>query len=278
MWLNDVNLIKNINSKNLIDYCIDFSNAFNFEIIPLEDYLKIIENPNNDFFPIINNINRYFLKGDVQFFINFFYHLNDLKNIDFLLFNENNLSFTDLLFNIDSKNYYLSLFSLDTEDLLIKDENYLLFLFLFFIPKKQNILINIQKNYPLICCNKISLNNFNMLLYLTKHFNVNLYNEYIKDYNFNLILLEDFFQYRENLIELNDFNDCFKHLPINKLYILFQNKCSLYEFLTFRKQKFYYTYKIIESFIPYLQKFFEMKSIDESIPDKQYIKSKIIKI
>lgn len=286
MWKTYIEIIKERDiNYNYQEYCLWFSCHFSYEIIPLKDFINIIEYENGDLLPIYKNLTNYFYSHSLEFMINLIYHLNDLKNLDFIIMDNSITNNIESLFSSrHNKLYFLNLFSFDTELLLSSENNSasLLFLFLYFFPnnKNQDLLYHSKKNIPLISCNKVSFTQFEMLLFLMKNFNTENYKNLCDGYNLNLILIEDFCQSANEIYTFLDKDDWYKILPIQKIKVLFKEKCHLNNFLYFQNKKIYYIVPTLTEFITYFQKELDFLHLQEKLTTKNQLnyKEKIVKI
>lgn len=288
MWKKYVDIIKDrdINYTHQ-EYCLWFSYHFNYEIYSFSYFKSLIEENNDDLLPISKNIVNYFQNANIEAIINLIYHINDLDNLDFIIMktseDESNL---DYLFKYkDIKSYFCNIFSYDPELLLSHDEEnfVLLFLFLFFLPqhKYHDSLTHPRKFFPLISCNKITLENFKMLLFLMKLYDQENFNLLCKDYNLNLLLLEDFCYNSSTLYFTLNKEEWYDVLPIEKIKLLFNENCMLSNFLDFKDKKVYYSVPTLIEFVQYFQKELEFLKLKEKLTSKKgqsIQKEKIIKI
>ena len=288
MWNNYIKIIKTRDDDyTMQEYCIWFAANFSLNLYSLNEFSLLIEKENGKLLPITKNISDNFYNANLDFMINFIYHLNELKNLDFLIMdNVDSLNYDKMFKNKDSSLYFFRLFSLDNEILLSQNNNNntLLFLFFYFFPKpyKCDLLFHHHKKFPLISCNKITFYHFEMLLFLMKSFEQITFNNLCNGYNLNLILIEDFCQSATQLYnDIDDNYEWFDILPIDKMKTLFLNNCEFKNFIDFRNHKVYYTVPTLEKFINYLQKDFEFHILKEKLDNKDKIKiekNKLIKI
>lgn len=284
MFKDHINIIKTRDiNYSIQEYCLWFSFFFNIEIKPLNAFNKTLEMENGDLLPISKNICDFFYKGNLENFVNLIYHLDDLKCLDFLIMNQKEIKTSDFLFNQNISVFFDS-FSLDLEVLLSSDNNNskLIFLFLFFLPiyKNQELLNHPKKQIPLISCHKLTYENFEMLLFLMKSFD-GFFDKYTQiDYNLNLILIEDFCQYSNKFFFGKEKNEWYDILPLEKIKLLFQEKCYLYHFSTERNKKLYYNIPSLKDFILFFQKELEVEFLEKKLTIKngQSIQNKVVKI
>jgi len=283
MWKNNINIIKKRDiNYSVQEYCLWFSFFFNLEIKNINIFKPIIEKENGDLLPISKNICNFFYNGELENFVNFIYHINELSSLDFLTMNQNNLNTSEFLFN-QNINVFFNTFSLDLELLLSSNNNnaHLIYLFMFFLPvyKDKELLIHPKKNIPLISCHKITQNNFDMLLFLMKSFD--RFDYYINsESNLNILLIEDFCQYSNQFFFNKKKDDWYDILPLEKIKKLFNEKCYLNKFSTEKNKKLYYTIPTLNDFIFFYQKELEVELLEKKLTIKngQSTQNKIIKI
>lgn len=284
MWKKNLKIIKTRDiNYSIQEYCLWFSYFFNIEILPLSSFIINLEKENGDLLPISKNICDFFYNGDLNNFVNFIYHIDDLNCLDFLIINQQDIKKSDLFFN-NKKSSFFDSFSLDLELLLSvdNDNNKLIFLFLFFLPtyKNKDLFIHPKKGIPLIACHKITQENFEMLLYLMKSFDGYFESFSSNSYNLNLILIEDFCQNSNQFFFGKEKDDWYSILPIEKIKKLFKERCYLNNFSTERNKKLYYTIPTLNEFIIFFQKELEVEFLEKKLTNKngQSLKTKTIKI
>lgn len=283
MWKDYINIIKERDiDYNYQEYCLWFCGHFSYNIYSLSHCINLIEKENGDLLPISKNLIDYFYSNDIDLMISLIYHINDLKNLDFIIMNNNKDKNIDSFFSSrDSKLYFFNLFSFDNELLLSNDSNNatLLFLFFYFLPenKNQDLLYHSRKKIPLVSCNQVSLNHFKMLIFLMKEYDTISYNSLCKNHNMNLVLLEDFCINATELYTFFNHDDWYEILPIVKMTILFKENCHFSNFSDFSKNKVYYTVPTLSSFIQYFQKELEFFNLKEKLSKKwQFNKKDIV--
>lgn len=286
MWKEYINIIsKNMPRSDYKDYCVWFAHQFSYTIVSLNEIIDIVEKENGDLLPISKNLTDFFHSAKVDIIINLVYHLNELENLDFLIMKPSQQDNFSYLFSYSHINcYFANVFSFDYELLLSEDKytNTMLYLFLFFLPqhKFSDSLVHSKKKIPLISCNKITLNNFEMLLYLMKQYDNNNFSIFCDNYNLNLILLEDFCQNTTDIYTITEKEDWYNILPTDKMTILFKQNCSFKNFEEFREKKMYFTAPSLIEFIRFFQKNLEYIVLKEKLDLKaQFVKKiKPIKI
>lgn len=286
MWKEYIETIKSRDiNYNHQEYCLWFSCYFSLTIKPIDEISQYLERENGELLPISKNLTDAFFEIDIETIVNLIYHLNDLKCLDFLIMESEDTVNLNLLFSDkDNQKYIFNLFSFDFELLLENQSNNssLLFLFFYFLPqhKRTDSLYHSIKKIPLISCNKISFNNFQMLLFLMKEYNVNTFEGLCKNYNLNLFLLEDFCKSANDIYTFLENEDWYDILPIEKMKILFKENCHFNKYNDFKDKVVYYTVPTLSRFLKYFQKELEFLSLKEklNIKIKLPIKYKIIKI
>lgn len=286
MWKNYIEIIKERDiDYNHQEYCLWFAGHFSYNIYSLDKCIDLLEKDNYDLLPITKNLIDYFYSNNIEIMLNLIYHLNDLKNLDFIIMETNsNNNIDNLFFSRDSKLYFFNLFSFDIEVLLSNNTNKatLLYLFFYFLPnnKSQDLLYHSRKKIPLISCNQITFNHFEMLIFLMKESDTTNYNSLCKNYNFNLILLEDFCQSATEIYTFLENDEWYDILPIDKIKVLFKDNCYLNNFLEYKNKKVYYTVPTLSDFIQYFQKELEFLRLKEKLTKKGQFnhKDKVVKI
>lgn len=286
MWKKYINTItKNKNIKDYKTYCLWFANHFSFRIYSLHELFNTIEKENGDLLPISKNLTTFFHSANIEVFINIIYHINELDNLDFIIMkSESKDNFSYLFNHININHYFCNVFSFDYELLLSNNNSKatILYLFLFFLPGHNisDSLFHSRKKIPLICCNKITLEHFNMLLFLMKIYDKDNFNILCKGYNLNCILLEDFCQNSTEIYVVTEKEDWNHLLPVEKMTLLFKEHCTFINFEDYRKEKLFYTAPSLIEYIQFFQKKLEYITLKNKLDLKAQlvIKNKVIKI
>lgn len=285
MWKHYINFIQKRNlDYDYREYCVWFASIFSYTIYSLNEYINIIEKDNGDLLPISKNLTNYFYSHNIEYIINLLYHINELKNLDFIIMDNhfsNNIE--KLFYSRNNSLYFFNIFSYDNEILLSSDDNNatLLYLFFYFCPThhNQDLLHHSIKKIPLISCNKITFNHFEMLLYLMKSFDEKTFGLLSVNYNLNLLMIEDFCKSATEIYTFLEHDEWYEILPINRIKILFKENCYL-NFLEMKKISFFSNVPTLHNFIEYLQKECEFLQLKDKLTSKGQLieKQKIIKI
>lgn len=286
MWKNYIDIIKERDKDySHQEYCIWFAGHFSYNIYSLSDFINLLEKENGDLLPISKNLTDFFYSLDIEALINLIYHINDISELDFIIMdNDNKTNLENLFSSITNTSYIFKLFSFDSEILLSEDKNHatLLFLFLFFIPqhKTSDSLYHYRKKIPLLCCNKITFNHFEMLLYLMKTYEEESFFQLCEVHNLNFILIEDFCQNSTDIYVVSNNEEWYNILPINKIKVLFNENCTLENYIQFSNNKIFRIVPTLMTFINYFQKELNFLKLKEKLAQKSQLnhKDKIIKL
>lgn len=286
MWKKYIDILK-LRDENYThqEYCLWFSGYFSYKINSLDDFSKELEKENGDLLPISKNLTDMFYQLNIEAIVNLIYHINELENLDFIVMNSSKQNNLETLFcSTQSSSYIYQLFSFDNE-ILLSDDNEnatLLFLFLYFLPqhKSKDSLYHSRKKIPLISCNKITFNHFEMLLYLMSIYDKPWLESLSEKYNLNLILLEDFCQNSTEIYTIIDKEEWYNILPLNKMRVLFDQNCSFENYHEYSKNKAFRIAPTLLDFLNLFQKELSFLQLKQKLTMKGQFnkKEKIIKI
>ena len=286
MWKNYIEIIKKNRCTTTHEYCDYFIENFSqLKKIKKNEIIEILSNPCNNLFTERYNLENILHQGKLSEIISIFYHyfeidwncimVSDIKLKQELTLEEN---YIESLYDL-SKSKLLKNIMFDTEQLLSDDKNTLSYLFLYFLPSTQenSLIFHEQKKRPLLTCNKITQNHFNMLMFLMKEYEREEFNLLCQNYNLNHLLIEDFIEDSKNLYDF-DLNTNWENiLPMEKIKILFKENCTFKTFEDLRDRKKTFTF-------PYLPKKLieiEVKFFYEKLDNLLILKSenkKLLKI
>lgn len=234
MWKKYISNFEQCHKTDLKKYILDVSKQFNTSLYSFKEIEKIKHNlsKNNDLFPTsFFLLNLFTHKNSFKLIISLMYYFDELKKINFI-FNEKHPE--DFVKNSET----LSIVSM--ESLLFKNykERTLNFLFFYFMPnvdKEALFSINFKTfsstRTTWLSNNLITINHFNMLLFLIEKNNIrenhkNLLDNTIEAYN------EAYPIFNEN------------KFPVKKISILLKNHYTLNNIVLSQEQK-----NIIDSII-----------------------------
>lgn len=291
MWKNITNklLEQHYNESNVQQYCLYFLSLLEnkYSIIPLEVLQKKLNATPNiiSLTNISSTISDYLNDGNIELSISLIYHFFDIDfSEDFYekpIFNNLKCAYEEI-FNFHSQHYFYRSFHFEPEILLSKDkqDNLYLFLFLYFLPysKNSNLLSHPQNNLPLItyCC--ITDVAFDMLVFLMNYFEKEHFGNLCKNYNFNLMLIEDFMNNTKQLYSFTDDIDWYEVLPIYKISVLLDYGCDFSKFTELRDQKNFFTFPYLATILKDYEKEHQFNKLNVKLPIKKSQHYKIIKI
>lgn len=246
MWNNYIEIIKKNKCTTTQEYCRYFINNFSFlRTINKNEIIKILSTPCYTLFTERYNLENILQQGKLSEVISIFYNffeidwncimVSDIKFNENLSLEENYIkNFYDL-----SRNKLLKNIMFDTEQILSDDNNTLLFLFLYFLPSVQenSLLFHSIKKRPLLTCNKITQNHFDMLLFLMKEYEKMEFNLLCQNYNLNHLLIEDFMEESKELYDFDSNTNWESLLPMRKIKILLKENCTFKTFEDLRNKK-----------------------------------------
>jgi hypothetical protein len=297
MWNNFINQISEYckNQHSIKEYCIFFINTLKQEqllftpinLLTAHEIEDIINSSNGHLFPVQSNLHEFFNNGKLEYILNFIYHFPDINKSD--LFNlytideqVTNIDYSTL-FNEQSPNFLYKAITFEP-DFLLSQHNELAitsYLFLYFLPciSPNSLLFHFRKKIPLICCNQITLQSFNILLYLMKKFEPYELDTLCSGYNLNHLLLEDFISTAKNLYDNNSEIIWEKILPLDKIYKLIDVGCGFKEFQRLREKKLFFTFSFLPSILLFLEKVYLYNKMQIKLPikvwNKKWLKYKI---
>ena len=283
MWKNYIEIIKQNKCNTTQEYCNYFINNFSFlKKINKKEIIKILSTPCDTLFTERYNLENILHQGRLSEIISIFYHYfeidwNCIVGSDIQLQKQLSLeeNYIKIFFDL-SKSKFLKNVMFDTEKLLSDDNNTLSYLFLYFLPctQKNNLIFHEQKKRPLLTCNKITQNHFNMMMFLMKEYEEDEFSLLCQNYNLNHLLIEDFIEESIYLHDF-DFNTNWENiLPMEKIKILLKENCTFKAFEELRDKKKFFTFpylpkKLIEIEIIFfheqLEKLLEFKNSDNKL-------------
>lgn len=290
MWKNIYQKL-NYYHKNLTvkEYCDAFLKLVNpnDKIWTVEDvnyYLSI--NNTSDFFPETKNLHHYINDGDYSFLVNYVYHFPKTEkywfDTDGKLISLDEYSQYKIIFDESSDLYLLKKSIFMPEILLSKDDinRQLTYLFLFFLPLIENygMLYHYKKKIPLLCCNEITNENFNMVLHLMKEYDSFGINLLSANKNLNHLLVEDFMENSQKLYAFDTSTNWDKVLPIYKIHTLLDMNCNFKTFEEKMAKKFHYTFENMPKILLELEKKYFYLKLDMELSKKQIFKKTLLKL
>jgi hypothetical protein len=271
------------------DYCSAFIKLINpddslWSIQQLEDYLSL--NTTADFFPEVINLHNYFSNGDYRFIANYIFHFPNTNKSWFDIDNKwGNISEENQykrIFDDSSEFYILKKAIFDPEILLSKDDlnSQLTYLFLLFLPAIDNygVLYHHYKKIPLICCNLISNNNFDMLLELMNQYDKFELDILSKGKNMNHILMEDFMTNSAVLYAFDPEVDWNEVLPLHKIHKLLDLNCGFQLFSDHISKNSAYMFDNMPEILIKLEKEYMYSRFNEQLAKNDYKKEEISKL
>lgn len=271
------------------DYCLEFIKLINsndeiLSISQLEKNLRV--NTTSDFFPEIINFHNYFNNGDYRFIASYIYHFPDTDKSWFDIDNKwthlDDSSQYKRLFDDSSDSYIFKKAIFDSELLLSKDDinHQLTFLFLLFLPCIDNygVFYHHYKKIPLLCCNNISNNNFDMLLELMQHYDIFEINLLSKGKNLNHILMEDFMINSAVLYAFNPETNWEEVLPLYKIHKLLDINCGFELFSNYISKNSAYMFENISEILIKIEKKYMYFKFNEQLSNKKIKTDQFLKL
>jgi hypothetical protein len=271
------------------EYCSAFIKLVNpndelWTLNELESYLRI--NITSDFFPEIINLHNYFNNGDYRFIANYIYHFPNTDkswfDIDNNWKNMEHQKQYKTLFDDSSEFFIFKKSIFDPEHLLSKDEleHQLTFLFLLFLPTIDNygLFYHPFKKIPLICCNLISNQNFDMLYDLMHEYDSFELSVLCKGNNLNHILMEDFMTNSSVLYAFDPKVNWYNVLPIYKIYKLLDINCNFQLFSNHISKNSAYMFEDMPEILIKLEKEYMYSKFNEQLAKKEAKKEELLKL
>lgn len=291
MWNNITNKLMSlpVNNISVKEYCLSFLSLIDnkYSIMPIHVLQKKLDNTSNiiSLTNISSTISDYLNHGNLDLVINCIYHFFDIN------FSEDYYQPPDSrdiikayeeIFDPNSSFYIYKSFYFEPETLLSinKQDNFYLFLFLYFLPcgKKANLLLHPRDNLPLIsyCC--ITDLAFEMLLFLMKTFSKEEFSNLCKNYNLNLMLIENFMNNAKKLYSFAADTNWQEILPLYKISILLDHSCDFSKFTELRDKKNFFTFPNLAIILNDYEKEHQFNKLNKKIPNKQQSEYKVKKI
>lgn len=290
MWKNLYHQL-NIFHKSLSvkDYCKAFLNIVNSDaslrsIIWVQEKLSL--NDDLDLFPESKNLHNYINEGDYEFIVNYIFHFpatdKDWFDTDDRLQHLPEEAQYQRIFNDDSDVFIFKKAIFMPEYLLSKNDlnRQLTFLFLFFLPTMENygMLYHHIKKIPLLCCDRITNDNFDMLLRLMQEYDSFGIDMLSEDRNLNHLLVEDFMECSANLYAFDSNTKWDEVLPIHKIHTLLDMNCNFNLFEEKMSKKFQYTFEEMPQILTSIERKYSYFKLTQQLKEKEYFKENILKV